>query len=237
MRGIACVLKKELETYLFSPLIPLFAGLFLLSSGYLTTANLLYTRIPKMAVPLHNMAILFLFLIPILTMRLFAEERQTGTLELVLATPLHDHAIILGKYLASLTIFTAILILTSISLVPLYLLASPETGPIVSGYLYLFLLGVGSLALGVLASALTRSQLIAAALSYFLLLFFWFADTLPFFPHSSLAGLLTFLSFSVREVDFLIGIVDLSSFIYYPSIAAGALALSGVALKMIRLGL
>jgi len=103
-----------------------------------------------------NLGVVLLFIMPLLTMRLFAEEKKQGTIELLLTYPVRDLAAVLAKFAACLAVYTVMLALTAVYPVLLIIFAQPEVGPILAGYLGLFLLGAAFIALGALASSLTR---------------------------------------------------------------------------------
>jgi len=179
---VIAVIRKELVSYFSSLLayvvITLFLGVcgfyfysnlsfFLLSGGFDVARGLWQFQ-------LHDMRQIMLTLLPLLTMRLFAEERRLGTLELLWTYPLRDVEIVLGKYLAAL--FVLILMLLPTLAFPALLLpahAPVAIGPLLAGYLGLLLLGAAFLACGILISALTDSQVLAAAITFSLLLLFW----------------------------------------------------------------
>ena len=165
--------KKELKSYFVSPIAWVVMSVFLLISGYFFTVILLSTNLPELKITFHNMGITFLFLSPLFTMRLLAEEKKLGTEELLFTLPLTDAQIVLSKYLASLTVFLILLGITWVY--PLFLLSwgKPDMGPIFTGYLGLFLMGASFLAVGLFSSSLTENQIIAAVVGFGTLLLFW----------------------------------------------------------------
>ena len=114
----------------------------------------------------NNMTVILMFLLPLLTMRLFADEKKMRTEELLLTSPLRPAAIILGKYLAALIIYAIILLLTATYAVFVFVHGNPEAAPLLTAYLGLFLLGAVFIAIGLFASSLTENQVIAAAISF-----------------------------------------------------------------------
>ncbi len=192
MAGVWAVVRKELTIYFATPIFYLTGFCFLLLGGYFFYANLLYYSLlsfqgaqnPQLAAMLTpqqmifrplfgTLAIVFLFLVPLVTMRLLAEEKRSGTAELLFTYPLTDGAVILGKFLAALLVYLILLALTLVYPLALAPLARLDWGAILAGYLGLILLGGACLSLGLFASSLTENQIIAAVLAFALLLLFW----------------------------------------------------------------
>lgn len=176
------VLLKELGTYFSSLLAWVVVALFLGMTGYFFYSNLAFFLLSGgfdlvkglWQYQFQDMRQVMITLLPLLTMRLFAEERRLGTLELLWTYPLRDLQIVLGKYLAALVVLGLMLLLSLAQ--PLLLVATNADvpfGAIAAGYLGLFLVGAAFLACGTFVSALTDSQVLAAAITFTLLLFFW----------------------------------------------------------------
>jgi gliding motility-associated transport system permease protein len=175
------LVRKELLLYFTSFLFYVVAAIFLVLCGFLFYTNLdFYVRFGGMNLTrglwqyqLLDMRERFLVLIPLLTMRLFAEERRLGTLELLWTYPLRDGEIIAGKFVACLGVVTLMLGATLVYPMVLSRLHAVDAWPLVAGYLGLWLLAAAFVACGLFLSALTDSQLIAGAATYGVLLFFW----------------------------------------------------------------
>lgn len=176
------VLRKELVSYFSSLLAYVVLALFFAMSGFYFYSNLSFFLLSGgydltrglWQYQFLDMRQYMLTLLPLLSMRLFAEERRQGTLELLWTYPLRDGQIVLGKYLASLLVLALMLVGTFVQ--PLWLAAAGVALPwpaIAAGYLGLFLLGAAFLACGLLISSLTTSQILAAAVTYSVLLLFW----------------------------------------------------------------
>jgi ABC-2 type transport system permease protein len=179
---VIAVARRELVSYFSSLLAYVVIALFLAIAGFFFYSNLSFFLLSGgfdvarglWQFQLHDMRQIMLTLLPLLTMRLFAEERRLGTLELLWTYPLRDVEIVLGKYLAAILVL--ILMLAPTLLFPALLLPSHHAvaiGPLLAGYLGLFLLGAAFLACGILVSSLTDSQVLAAAVTFCLLLLFW----------------------------------------------------------------
>jgi ABC-2 type transport system permease protein len=166
--------------------------------------------------PLYgNLGVILLFMMPLLTMRLFAEEKKQGTIELLLTYPVRDLAVVLAKFAACLAVYTIMLGLTALYPLLLITFAQPEIGPIVAGYVGLFLLGAAFIALGALASSLTENQIVAAAMSFGLLLFMWIIGWSSQFAGSGVGWLLSHLSLLEHFDSFPKGIIDTKDVIFY----------------------
>jgi ABC-2 type transport system permease protein len=170
--------------------------------------------------------ILVLALMPFLTMRLLAEERQTGTIELLLTYPVRDWEVLLGKYLAVFGLYAVLLVLTLLYPLMLAYFARLEWGTVLSGYLGLLLMGSSFLALGLFASSLTVSQIVAAAWTFGILLLLWVigwgADTLG----GTWGKVLQHLSTMEHNDNFAKGVIDTKDVLYYVNLTLLALFLA-----------
>ena len=163
MRTIRAVAFKEIQIYFSSPVAYIVALIFMALSGFFFVRDL-GNPFPEASLSNFFQGATFLLipLAPALTMRLLAEEQKLGTIELLLTSPVRDWEVILGKYLASLVFLLFLLSLTSYYVILLLVFATPDPGPIYSGYLGLVLYGMAALAVGILTSTLTSNQIIAA---------------------------------------------------------------------------
>jgi ABC-2 type transport system permease protein len=175
------IVRKELVLYFTSFLFYVLAAIFLALCGFLFYTNLdFYVRFGGMNLvrglwqyQFLDMRERLLVLVPLLTMRLFAEERRLGTLELLWTYPLRDGEIIAGKFLACFGVVTLMLASTAVYPLVLSRLHPVDPGPLLAGYLGLWLLAAAFVACGLFLSALTDSQLLAGAATYGVLLLFW----------------------------------------------------------------
>jgi len=185
---------------------------------------------------LYNMTIVLLIMIPLITMRLFAEEKKLKTDELLLTSPISVGAIVTGKYLASLAFFVLILVLTGIYpwILFHYGSPSPELGSILSGYLGLFFLGASFIAVGLFSSSLTENQIVAAVICFVsLLLFFvigWPAETVG----STAGKVLEYLSLIEHFTDFSKGLFDTRHLVFFLSFILFALFLTKRSIESYR---
>lgn len=227
VRPVVLVVEKELYGYFVSPIAYIILPVFLLITGYFFTVSLFYTQVASMATAFHNMSILFMFIIPLVTMRLIAEERKTGTLEFLQSLPVTSTTIILGKYIASAILLLIMIACTLVYLIPLMLYGEPDFGPVVTGYFGAILLGLTFLAIGMLSSSLTRNQIAAAVLTCGLIIIFWFFDYIGSFQGSVLVKeVMEYLSLSNHYGDFFRGIVHTQSVVLFLTMIAACLVLT-----------
>lgn len=226
MRNTLAIAGRELQAYFVSPIAYVVTAAFLLISGYLFAAILLLSQEATLRYLFGNLTTILLFVAPLLTMRLLAEEQRSGTLELLLTSPVQDWEVVLGKWLASLGLFAGILLLTGYYPLILWRYGNPDWGPVLTGYGGVLLLGGTLLALGTLTSALTSNQIVAAVLGVGLAVLAWLIDALSQFAGPPISGVFTYLSLSTHFFDFLRGIVDTKDVVYYVSVIVVALFLA-----------
>src|SRR6202041_3597552 len=185
MRSLYAIYRKEMGHYFVSPVAYVLVGLFLFLSGfffdlYVNAANEQSPDAPTWVLRafLGFLALVFLFFLPMVTMGVYAEERKRGTMELLMTSPITELQIVLGKFLASLTLFAAMLLPTAGYAAYVYLHSEPlpPWRLLLSGYAGIMLLGGSLLALGTFISSLTENQLIAAVLTFVAFLLLWVVD-------------------------------------------------------------
>lgn len=164
-----------------------------------------------------NMAIIAVFMIPMITMRLIAEEKKTGTLELLMTSPITPLQWILGKYLAGFVLYGAMISFAFIPIFLLFLFGNPEFWPIITGYVGLLLLGGAFLSLGLLISSFTENQIISAAVSFFIFLLLWVIDWIADSLGYMWGSVVKYLSIVGHFDDFSKGVVDTNSIIFFLS--------------------
>jgi len=222
LKNIAIIFRKELKSYLLSPMAYVVTAVFLVLTGtffatYLASTNYSDTSIRGF---LGAGQILILLFAAVLTMRLIAEEKKLGTWELLLTVPVRDTEIILGKFLGSLAVLTGMLVLTFYYPILLMVFGDPDLGPIITSYLGLFLLGCAALAVGIFASSLTSNQIVAAVVGGGILFTLWFLGIAGNFVPGALGEVLSYISLSHHFPDFVRGIVDTKAIVYYLSVTA-----------------
>ena len=175
-----------------------------------------------------------LFLAPLLTMRLLAEEEKSGTLELLLTAPVRHWEVVLGKYIASVMALAATLGMTLYYVLVLYWFGDPDTGPVLSAYLGLCLQGAAALAIGLMTSSFSGNQTVAAAVAVAMLLTMFFMDRVGTLVSGTAAEVLDGLSLNTHFLDFSKGVVDTSHVAYYLSVVAVFLFLTVQSLETRR---
>lgn len=172
------IIKKELRTYFLTPVGYIFMGFFLLISGFFFAAENLFPANPNYNGMLGTITFVFMILVPILTMRLLADETRQKTDQLLLTSPLNVTEIVLGKYLAAVTVLLLTVIITFIYPMILSFFGTISLSEIIGGYIGFLLLGSSFIAIGLFVSSFTENQLIAAVVTFSALLFFWVMDSL-----------------------------------------------------------
>jgi len=231
MKLIFTILKRELKSYFSSPIAYIILVVFLVLSGVFFFVYL-QSFVGSQFDPrfqffkerlnlnefvirpyLGTISVVLLLMIPIITMRLIAEERKNYTAELLFTSPLGVIHIVLGKFLASLTLFLVMIILSAIHVVVLMVYGNPDLGPVLSGYLGLLLLGSSFLSIGLFASSLTENQIIAAVISFGVLLVFWIIGA----SSDAESSVLGYLSIINHFDNFTKGVIELKDIVYYLS--------------------
>lgn len=216
---MSAIFWKEVKSYFYSPMAYILIGLFILLSSLFFYPYLIYQSANFNGV-LASMGFVLLFIVPVLTMRILAEDRKNGTEVLLITSPVSLTSIVLGKYFASLFVF---LVMTAITFIyPIILLAfgGPFTAQLVGGYIGFILLGASFISVGVLASSLTENQVIAAVISFVSLLIMWLIDYISTFVGGFISKVLSWFSLLSRYEDFNNGILGLSPVVYYISFIA-----------------
>lgn len=223
MNNFTTLLAKETKALFTSPIAYVLIAVFLLLMGYTFTAYLFISRTATLIQSVFQASILLLLIVPVITMRLFAEERRNGTLELLLSSPVQEIEIVLAKFLASMSVIVVMLVLTLVYPVTLQIFGDPDWGPVYGGYLGLVLLGGALVAVGLAISALTANQIVAATVALGVFLLMWMLDSLG----------------SLLPDPFDIFVVNLSLTAHFTPFATGALFLSdfGFFSTLILLGL
>ena len=226
MRMLALLTRKELHATFTSPVGFSVATVFLLVLGYTFSLTLFATKVANLTYIFHQMYVLSILLVPVLTMRAFAEERRGDTLELLLTAPVAEVWIVLAKFLASYALILGIYAASTLYAAILGAYGDPDWGPIYSGYLALALLGALLVSIGVAMSTVTENQVVAAAGSLGIFLMLWFADSVGYLLPQPLESLAVGLSLIGHFKPLASGSVFLSDAGYFVSLALLALFLA-----------
>jgi len=239
------IFKKEMRLYFSSPVAWVIMTIFLFIAGYFfysifafyTLASMQSAMNPQMGRDLNvtdsvlrplfsNMSVILLLLMPLITMRLFAEERRSGTIELLLTYPVRDGAVLVAKYLAALALYVLMLGLTLLYPGIVVYFTRVEWGPLLTGYLGLFLMGATFLAVGIFASSLTENQIVASITTFGVLLFLWVVGWSAEYVGGSWGRVLSHLSLLDHFDTFARGVLDTKDVIYYVNVTIVALFLT-----------
>jgi len=242
---IWAIFKKEMRLYFTSPVAWVVFTIFLLIAGYFfysifaffTLASMQSMMNPQMGRDLNvtdsvmrplfsNVSVILLLLLPLVTMRLFAEERRAGTIELLLTYPVRDGAVLAGKYLAAFALYAIMIALTLLYPLIVVYFARLEWGPILTGYLGLLLMGATFIAVGVFASSLTENQIVAAITTFGALLIFWILGWSADYAGGTAGKVLQFLSILEHNDSFSKGVLDTKDVLYYLNFTLLALFLT-----------
>jgi ABC-2 type transport system permease protein len=242
VRNVIAIAHKELRSYFASPMAYIVIGFFLLPFGvffflYLQNFVQMSMRQDQMGgamnvnqqvvrYVLQNASVIILFIMPMITMRTYSEEKRSGTIELLLTSPVSDGEIILGKFFGALGLYVAMLLFTLLYMAILFVFGNPEWRPLVAGYLGLLLLGGAFLSIGLLISSTTNNQIVAGVVTFvvFLLLWIvgWFADS----AGPTIGPITSYLSITEHFDDFSKGIIDTKHVVYYLSLITFGLFLT-----------
>jgi ABC-2 type transport system permease protein len=234
MRNILAIAGKEVRSYFASPIAYVIIGLFALIFGIFYMAAVTWFAEQSLGMNqfgpmpravninqdlvrplLLNATVVMLFLLPMLTMRTYAEEKRSGTIELLLTSPVTDLEIITGKFLGALAVFAMMLLVTLLYVGMLAAYSDPEWKPIAAGYLGLFLLGGGFISYGLFVSSLTKNQIVAAVGTFSLVLILWIIDWLADQAGPTTRAVVSYLSITQHFEDFAKGVVDTKHVVFY----------------------
>ena len=229
--NVGPIYRRELRSYFNSPIAYVVILVFLAVIGWFFSSNLFLMNIASMRVVFELVPLVFLFFVPAVTMRLLAEEKKSGTLELLTTKPVRDVEIVLGKFLAAWTLLVAALVPTLIYLVTLAVLGSPDLGAVAAGYLGLLLMGGVYIAIGLFASSLTENQIIAFIVGFLLVLILFLADKVLMYLPQGVASAVEFLAIDYHFSSIARGVIDTRNIIYFASLLGFSLMMATVSLE------
>jgi len=234
MRNTWIIWRKELHGYFVSPIAYFLLTMFAVVAAFFFWIFLrdfveygMEMQMRGQAVPMNlneqvirpllaNTGVIGLFFVPMITMRLFAEEKRSGTIELLATSPIRDIEVILGKWLAALTLYACMLLFTAINFAFLFKYGHPDWKPLAIGYLGLLLQAGALLAIGTFISSLTKNQIIAGAVTFGLCLLLWIISSVGAFEDSTWAKVLSYMSVLTHfEESFAKGVLDTKDAIFY----------------------
>lgn len=218
MTTLLTLVRKELRHYFNSPIAYVILIIYLAISGYFFAANLFVQDILSMRAYLQTTQLILLFIIPPFAMRLIAEEKKQGTLELMLTMPISDLEVVIGKFIGAVAFYAVMVGLTLVYPIVLATLGSLDWGPVIGGYAGVFLMGTALVAAGLFASSLTSNQVVALLIGFaFAFALFMMGKVVDYVP-SFAAGLVAFLGFDSHFANISKGIIDSRDLLYYFSL-------------------
>jgi len=243
MSNILAIAQKELKSYFASPIAYVIIGFFALVFGYfyIVSISFFLQMAMQMGVPgqgqvninnmairplLQNVSVVALFVLPLITMRTYAEEKRSGTIELLLTSPLTDFQIIMGKFIGAVALYALMLAITLPHMGILFVYGNPEWKPIVTGYLGLLLMGASFISMGLWISSLTRNQIVAGMITFAMFLLLWTINWAMDSAGPTMQKVLTALSITDHFDDFAKGVIALRHLVYYLSFISFGLFLT-----------
>lgn len=216
---MSAIFWKEVKSYFYSPMAYILIGLFILLTSLFFWPNLVYGS-GDFSGSLSSMGFILLFIVPVLTMKILAEDRKNGTEVLLITSPASITSMVTGKFLAVCFVFAIMTVLTFIYPIVLLAFGGTFTVQLVGGYIGFLLLGATFISVGVFASSLTENQVVAVVISFVSLLIMWLAGSLSSMVGGIAAKILDWFSLMSRYEDFNSGILGLSPVVYYLSFIA-----------------
>src|SRR5215207_5188781 len=226
MRNTWAVAARELRAYFLSPLAYLVTALFLIGAGLLFALILETGREASLRGVMSNVSVIFLIVVPMISMRLLAEEMRTGTVELLLTSPVHEWQIVSGKFLGGVLLLLTMVALTLVYAVFLFLWGNPDRGPLAAGYVGIILQAAAFLAVGLWASSLTENQIVAAVLSFVFLLVLWLSDNVGQSIGGPVGQAVSYVSVISHFQEFPQGVINLKDVVFFLTMIAAGLILS-----------
>ena len=252
MRNVWIIWQKELRSYFVSPIAYLLLAMFAVIFGFffwnivdyfaatgmesLRRGEMFPMNINEQVIRplLSNVGVIGLFFIPMITMRLFSEEKRSGTIELLVTSPVRDGEIILGKWLAALSLYGVLLLLTALNFVFLFKYGNPDWKPLAIGYLGLLLQAGSLLAIGMFISTLTKNQIIAGAATFGVCLLLWVLEWVSGYETATWAQVLSYLSVVTHIGSFSKGLLDSKDAVYYVTLTFLGIFFTARSLESLR---
>jgi ABC-2 type transport system permease protein len=231
MNAATTIAKREIRTFFNSPVAYLVVTVFMLISGYLFFSQLFLEKSADMRQYFGVTPLLFSFIVPALTMRLLAEEKGSGTLELLITMPVRDWEVVLGKFLAGLAMVATIVGMTFVYAITVMMLGPIDKGAAFTGYLGLLLLGGSYAAIGVMASSFTRNQIVAFILAFAISFALFLAGKVVQIAPEWLKPVLAFISTDVHFESLAKGVMDTRDILYYVSLMVVSLVIATASLE------
>jgi ABC-2 type transport system permease protein len=223
--------RREIRTYFNSPVAYIVVTVFTIFTGYLFFTQLFVEKQADLRGFFGIMPLLFMFLGPAITMRLLADEKASGTLEMLITMPVRDWEVVLGKYLAAMALLCTALGLTLVFAITVRSLGPLDRGPAIGGYIGLILMGGAYLAIGVMASSFTRNSIVSFIVAFAISFVLYLIGKITQFVPQSVQWLTSFLSIDSHFENISRGVIDSRDVIYYLSMIGVALLVATLSLE------
>jgi ABC-2 type transport system permease protein len=229
--NVGTILKKELRSYFNSAIAYVVIVVFLAIVGWMYTSSMFLINVASLRMMFEWIPLVFLFVVPAVTMRLLAEEKKAGTIELLTTKPLHDWEIVVGKFLAAWVLIGVALLPTLIYYGTVAFLGNIDNGPVIGGYLGLLLMAGVYVAIGLLASSLTENQIVAFIVGLLLMFAFFMMDKVLIFVPEFMTSVVEYLGVDFHFSNIARGVIDSRDVVYFGSVLGFTLYLSVVSLE------
>jgi ABC-2 type transport system permease protein len=252
MKNVLIICGKEIKSYFSSPIAYLLMTIFAVIFGYFFFSASAYfvqasmqSQMQGQSQPMNvndfiigpllgNASVVGLFLIPMISMRLFAEEKRQGTIELLMTSPIHDWEIIVGKWLGALIMYGCVIGISGLNVALLFAYGKPDWRPILIGYLGLLLQGGCLLAIGTFISTTTSNQIIAGGATFAVCLLLWVLDWVSSYEQAAWAKVIAYCSVLTHFEPFSKGVIDTKDVVFYLSMIFFGLFLTQRSLESLR---
>jgi ABC-2 type transport system permease protein len=228
--NIRTISRRELQSYFNSAIAYVVLVVFLAIIGWFHTSNLFLSNIATMRLMFELVPLVFLFVVPAITMRLLSEEKKSGTIELLTTKPLHDYEIVFGKFLAAWALVGVALLLTLVYYLTITSIGKIDNGPVVGGYFGLMLTAGVYVAIGLFASSLTENQVIAFIIGFVFVFVLFMLDKILIYVPESLASIVEFLGIDYHFANIARGVIDTRDAMYFLSLIGFMLYLTVLSL-------
>ncbi|OGS43952.1 MAG: hypothetical protein A2539_06915 [Elusimicrobia bacterium RIFOXYD2_FULL_34_15] len=218
--NIWVIFKREIKTFFDSPMAYIVIVTFLIMTGWFFSSTIFLINQATIEGYLDILSLVFIFFVPAITMRLFAEEYKSGTIEIIATMPVTDNEIILGKYLAGFGIMAIAILLTLFYPVCLLFISSPHVGTIIGSYLGLLFLAMFYISIGIFASSITKNQIIAFLVSFIICFFFFIAGKIIGMLPGTLVSIFEYIGIDSHFNNITKGLINSRDIIYYISASA-----------------
>jgi ABC-2 type transport system permease protein len=229
--NVGTIFKKELRSYFNSAVAYVVIVVFLAIVGWMYTSSMFLINVASLRMMFELVPLVFLFVVPAVTMRLLAEEKKAGTIELLTTKPLHDWEIIAGKFLAAWALIGIALLPTLIYYITIVFLGDIDNGPVIGGYVGLLLMAGVYVAIGLLASSLTENQIVAFIIGLLLMFAFYMMDKVLIFVPDFMTSVVEYLGIDFHFSNIARGVIDSRDIVYFGSMLGFTLYLSVVSLE------